>query len=67
MVLIVLISSVEAPVLSVSAIVLIYLLHKKLPQPMRPGFVWYVVIVLGTIVYFVLSSVVLVKTLLGQF
>jgi hypothetical protein len=66
-VLIVLISAVEAPVLSVSAIILIYLMHKKLPQVMRPGLVWYVVIILGTIVYLILSCVVLAKTMLGQF
>jgi hypothetical protein len=66
-VLIVLISAVEAPVLSVSAIMLIYLLHKKLPRDMRPGFVWYGIIICGTIIYLILSSVVLVKTMLGQF
>jgi Na+/pantothenate symporter len=66
-VLIVLISAVEAPVLSISAIMLIYLMHKKLPRPMRPGLLWYVVIISGTILYLVLSSVVLVKTVLGQF
>jgi Mn2+/Fe2+ NRAMP family transporter len=65
-VLIVLISAVEAPVLSVSAVMLIYLLHKKLPRAMRPGPVWYVIIVLGTIVYLVLSSTVLVKTVIGS-
>ena len=65
-VLIVLISAVEAPVLSVSAIVLIYLMHKRLPQELRPGVVWYGVIICGTAVYMVLSSVVLVRTLLGQ-
>ncbi|UCE41498.1 MAG: Nramp family divalent metal transporter [Candidatus Aminicenantes bacterium] len=64
-VLIVLISAVEAPVLSVSAIMLIYLLHKKLPRALRPGFAWYGVIVCGTIVYLVLSSIMLIKTLLG--
>ena len=65
-VLIVLISAVEAPVLSISALVLIYLMHKKLPPNMRPGPVWYVVIVIGTIVYLVLSSVVLIRTVLGS-
>jgi Mn2+/Fe2+ NRAMP family transporter len=66
-VLIVLISTVEAPVLSISALILIYLMHKRLLPDMRPGLVWYGVIILGTIVYLVLSSVVLVKTLSGQF
>ncbi len=66
-VLIVLISAVEAPVLSISAIMLIYLMHKKLPRPMRPGLLWYVVIISGTILYLVLSSVVLAKTVFGQF
>jgi Mn2+/Fe2+ NRAMP family transporter len=65
-VLIVLISAVEAPVLSLSALMLIYLMHKKLPLTMRPGFMWYAVIVLGTTVYLVLSSAVLVQTILGQ-
>jgi Mn2+/Fe2+ NRAMP family transporter len=66
-VLIVLISAVEAPVLSLSALMLIYLMHKKLTRLMRPGILWYGVIILGTIVYLVLSSFVLVKTVLGQF
>ena len=64
-VLIVLISAIEAPVLSISAIILIYLFHKKLPKAMRPGLVWYGVIISGTIVYLILSSVVLVRTILG--
>jgi Mn2+/Fe2+ NRAMP family transporter len=66
-VLIVLISAFEAPVLSLSAIVLIYLMHKKLPLSMRPGILWYAVIIIGTILYLVLSSYVLVQTVLGQF
>jgi Mn2+/Fe2+ NRAMP family transporter len=66
-VLIVLISAIEAPVLSISAIVLIYLLGKKLPRVLRPGWVWYGVIIGGTVVYLVLSSIVLVKTALGVF
>ena len=65
-VLIVLISAVEAPVLSVSAILLIYLMKKRLPRTLRPGLGWYVIIVLGTIVYFVLSSMVLVKAIIGS-
>lgn len=64
-VLIVLISAVEAPVLSVSALILIYLMHKKLPQRMRPGVVWYVVIVAGTIIYLSLSSLALIQTIAG--
>lgn len=66
-VLIVLISAVEAPVLSISAIVLIFLLRKKLPIALRPGRIWYGVIVCGTIIYLVLSSIVLVETALGIF
>jgi hypothetical protein len=65
-VLIVLISAIEAPVLSLSAVILIYLFHMKLPKEKRPGIVWYGVILLGTIVYFALSSFVLVKTLAGS-
>jgi hypothetical protein len=65
-VLIVLISAIEAPVLSVSALMLIYLMHKKLSQALRPGFVWHVVIILGTIVYLVLSSFVLINTVIGS-
>ena len=65
-VLIVLISAVEAPVLSFSALILIYLMHKKLPSNKRPGPVWYGVIIFGTIVYLVLSSAVLIRTVLGS-
>jgi len=65
-VLIVLISAFEAPVLSISAIVLIYLLHKRLPRSQRPGFFWHGIVFFGTIIYLILSSVVLVKTLLGH-
>ena len=65
-VLIVLISAIEAPVLSVSAIMLMYLLRKKLPRALRPGLVWHGVIICGTILYLVLSSVVLVKTVIGS-
>lgn len=65
-VLIVLISAIEAPVLSVSAMMLMYLFHKKLPQAMRPGFLWYGIIICGTIVYMILTSVVLVKTIIGS-
>ena len=64
-VLIVLISAIEAPVLSLSALMLIYLMHKKMPRYMRPGLVWYGIIFAGTTVYLVLSSVVLVRIVLG--
>lgn len=64
-VLIVLISAVEAPVLSISALMLIYLLHKKLPREMRPGLVWHGIIIGGTIIYLILSSIVLLKTALA--
>lgn len=63
--LIVFISAVEAPVLSVSAVILIYLMHKRLSPEMRPGIVWYVVIALGTAVYLVLSCILLVRTVIG--
>ena len=65
-VLIVLISAIEAPVLSISAIVLIYLLHKRLPRDLRPGFLWHGVVLIGTIIYLILSSVVLIRTVLGH-
>jgi hypothetical protein len=65
-VLIVLISAIEAPVLSISAIMLIYLFNKKLPRAMRPGLVWYGIIIGGTIVYLILSTVVLVRIFLGS-
>jgi Mn2+/Fe2+ NRAMP family transporter len=65
-VLIVLISAVEAPVLSISAIALIYLMHRRLPRPMRPGLLWHMVIVSGTLVYLFLSGAFLIKTLFGS-
>jgi hypothetical protein len=64
--LIVLISAVEAPVLSISAIVLIYLLHNRLPKAQRPGILWHGIVLIGTIIYLILSSVVLVKAVLGN-
>ena len=60
-VLIILISAVEAPVLSISAVVLVYLIHKRLPRSIRPGFLWHAVMVSGTLIYLYLSSVFLIK------
>lgn len=65
-VLIVLISAFEAPVLSVSAIMLMYLFRKKLAKELRPGYLWYGVIICGTIVYLVLSIILLIKTMIGS-
>lgn len=64
-VLIVLISALEAPVLSFSAILLIYLIHKRLPRAFRPGLLWHLVMGCGTVLYLVLSSIVLVRTMIG--
>ena len=55
-VLIVLVSSLEAPILSLSAVMLVYLLNTRLERQYRPGLIWHVVIVAGTIVYFSLFS-----------
>ncbi len=65
-VLIVLISAVEAPVLSISALALLYLMHKRVPKVYRPGFMWHLVIIIGTIAYLLLSGFVLVKTVIHQ-
>ncbi len=66
-VLIVLISAIEAPVLSVSAIALLYLLHKRVPKAYHPGFMWHLVIIIGTIAYLLLSGLVFVKIVIDQF
>ncbi len=63
--LIVLISALEAPMLSLSAIMLVYLLYRKLPKGFRPGLGWLLIIVVGTVVYLALSSLVLIQTI-GQ-
>ena len=63
--LIVLISALEAPMLSLSAIMLVYLLYRKLPKAFQPGLGWLLIIIVGTVVYLALSSLVLVQTL-GQ-
>ncbi len=54
-VLIVLISTLEAPVLSLSAVMLVYLLDTRLPREYRPGVAWHIVILAGTVIYLVLS------------
>ncbi len=53
--LIVLVSALEAPVLSLSAILLVYLLHTRLQPAYRPGVLWHIVIVGGTLIYLALS------------
>ncbi len=63
--LIVLISALEAPVLSFSAILLIHLLHKRLPRAFRPGLLWHLIMGCGTVLYLVLSSIVLVRIVIG--
>lgn len=60
--LIVLISALEAPVLSLAAVMLLYLLHTRLSRPYRPGFVWHIVIVAGTLTYCALSVQALIAT-----
>jgi len=60
--LIVLVSALEAPVLSLSAVMLVYLLHTRLGPEDRPGVIWHVVIVAGTLTYFALSVHALIAT-----
>lgn len=61
-VLIVIVSALEAPILSLSAVMLIYLLHSRLRREYRPGLLWHVVIVAGTVIYIVLSVQALTAT-----
>lgn len=61
-VLILVVSALEAPVLSLSAVFLVYLLRKRVPKELRPGLLWYIVIWIGTLVYLILSSVVFIDT-----
>jgi len=63
--LIVLTSALEAPVLSLSAVMLVYLLNTQLPRECRPGVVWHIVIVSGTLIYIVLSIQALIATVAG--
>ncbi len=65
--LIVLISALEAPMLSLSAIMLVYLLYRKLPKAFHPGLGWLFIMVVGTVLYLALSSLVLVQTLVQLF
>ncbi len=65
-VLIVLVSALEAPVLSLSAVMLVYLLHARLRREDRPGVVWHIVIVAGTIAYFALFVDALIATAMGS-
>lgn len=64
-VLIMLVSALEAPVLALSAVMLVYLLHSRLAPEYRPGIVWHAVIVVGTLVYFALSVYALFSTIGG--
>ena len=64
-VLIVLVSALEAPILSLSAVMLVYLLHTRLEREHRPGVVWHIVIVAGTVTYFALFSYALIATVTG--
>lgn len=64
-VLIVLVSALEAPVLSLSAVMLVYLLHTRLRREYRPGVLWHVVIVAGTVTYLVFSVLALIATFAG--
>ena len=61
--LIVLVSAMEAPALSLSAVGLLYLLHTRLPREQRPGVLWHIVVVMGTVVYIALSAHALVGTI----
>lgn len=63
--LIVLVSALEAPVLSLSAVLLVYLLHTRLKRECRPGMVWHLVIAAGTLTYFALSVHALFATIAG--
>ena len=65
-VLIVLVSALEAPILSLSAVMLVYLLHARLRPECRPGVVWHIVIVAGTIAYFALFVHALIATVTGS-
>ena len=62
-VLIVLVSALEAPVLSLSAVMLIYLLNTRLKPEQRPGLVWHAVVVVGTVAYFTLFGHAIVATI----
>ena len=66
-VLIVVISALEAPVLSIAAVMLIYLLHTRLRKENRPGIFWHITIVAGTLVYSALAAWVLLKTITKLF
>jgi Flp pilus assembly protein TadB len=54
-----------APVLALSAVMLVYLLHSRPAPEYRPGIVWHVVIVVGTLIYFALSVYALTTTIAG--
>lgn len=60
--LIVLVSALEAPILSLSAVMLVYLLNTRLEREYRPGVVWHIVIVIGTLTYFSVFGYALIAT-----
>lgn len=62
-VLIVLVSALEAPILSLAAVMLIYLLNTRLEREYRPGVVWHVVVVIGTVIYFTVFAYALIATM----
>ena len=45
----------EAPVLSVSAVLLVYLIHTRIPKSLRPGITWHAILGIGTVAYLALS------------
>ncbi len=61
--LIVLVSALEAPILSLAAVMLVYLLNTKLEREYRPGVAWHVVIVIGTLTYFSVFGYALIATI----
>lgn len=64
-VLIVVVSALEAPILSLSAVMLVYLLNTRLEREYRPGVAWHVVIVIGTVTYFTVFAYALIATMGG--
>ncbi len=54
--LIVLVSALEAPILSLAAVMLLYLLHTRLPREYRPGLLWHILLIAGTLIYLALSA-----------
>ncbi|MHB8903239.1 MAG: Nramp family divalent metal transporter [Thermoguttaceae bacterium] len=63
--LITVVSAIEAPVLSLAAVMLMYLLDTRLDRAYRPGVVWHLVIVLGTLAYVAVFIDALIATIAG--